>query len=50
VTDRVFDCRGGGAHPQGVWPPRSAGSERCYLEYQKGQLVPPGVRRDKPRK
>ncbi len=46
VTDRGFDCRGGGANPQGVWPPRPAHQQRGYLEYEKGQLVPPGVRQD----
>ena len=49
VTDRVSIADRGGAHPQGVRPPRPAGSKRGYLEYEKGQLVPPGVRQDNPR-
>ena len=49
VTDRVSIADRGGTHPQGVWPPRPAGQQRGYLEYQKGQLVPSGVRQDNPR-
>ena len=48
VTDRVFDRRRGGAHPQGARPPRLARQQRGYLEYEKGRLVPPRVRQDYP--
>ena len=46
VTDRVSIADAAARIPEGIWPPRPVGSERRYLEYEKGQLIPSGVRED----
>ena len=49
VTDRVSIADCGGTYPQGIWSSRPARQQRGYLQYKKGQLVPPGVCEDNPR-
>jgi hypothetical protein len=42
VTDRL-SIAVAAEKPQGIRPPRPVGSERCYLEYQEGQLFRMGA-------
>lgn len=49
VTDRVSISNAAERIREEFGRTRPAGSKRGYLEYQKGQPVPSGVRPDKPR-
>jgi len=49
VTDRVSIAAAAERVRKEFWPPRPARQQRCHLQYEKGQLVPAGVRQDNSR-